>query len=244
MDGGMRSSMKVVALPAVDDWAVAIACQRAGDTASAIEGYERHLAQHPDDVDGWLTLASALRSTARTDAALVCCQRALRLAPHCAAVWTSLGILWLVLGHYEQALRCHRNAIALDGTRIRPRLEYARTLSLSVFKQVRRVDVFHVERRVFAHQHRVQFRQRQLSLAVEGEPPVLVVLDAEPPRSAEGFVAARVQIGLLEVMQLPTARLGSQQHGEGGIFFDGDGRDGIHHHTELDGHGKQVLKGG
>ncbi len=129
MDGGMRSSMKVVALPAVDDWAVAIACQRAGDTASAIEGYERHLAQHPDDVDGWLTLASALRSTARTDAALVCCQRALRLAPHCAAVWTSLGILWLVLGHYEQALRCHRNAIALDGTRIRPRLEYARTLS-------------------------------------------------------------------------------------------------------------------
>ncbi|MCB1632583.1 MAG: tetratricopeptide repeat protein [Pseudomonadales bacterium] len=128
MDGGMRSSMNVVALPVADDWSIAIACHRAGDTSGAIEHYERHLAQHPDDVDGWLTLASALRSSACTDAALVCCQRALRLAPHCAAAWTNLGMLWLVLGHHEQALRCHRNAMALDGRHIRPRLEYARTL--------------------------------------------------------------------------------------------------------------------
>ncbi len=128
MDGAY-GSLQTAAQPApTDEWARALARQRAGDTAAAITSYQRHLAEHPDDAEGWLALASALRRSACPDAALVCCQRAVRLAPDSAAVWSNLGTLWLALGNHEQSLRCHRNALAAGAAPARVRLEYARAL--------------------------------------------------------------------------------------------------------------------
>lgn len=114
--------------PAQDWWTRAIEHHRAGEIPAAIQAYQRHLDARPDDVDGWLALASVLRRSAGTDAALVCCQRALRIAPHSAAVWSNLGNLWLQLDDHEQSLRCHHNALAADAQQPRLRLDYARAL--------------------------------------------------------------------------------------------------------------------
>ena len=52
-----------------------------------------------------------------------------------------------------------RELLVVVADRARP-VEHARALALGELEQVRRVDVLHVERRVLAHQHRGEVRER------------------------------------------------------------------------------------
>ena len=96
--------------------------------------WTRSLPGRPDrapldgDAGEWLARAAELRRSAELDTALLYGLRALRLAPQDADVWSTLGTLWLRLGHFEQALRCHRNAIVIGPGRPELYLEFARTL--------------------------------------------------------------------------------------------------------------------
>ncbi len=123
MDGAYQSVQPPASPSPTDEWARALARQRAGD--HRFIDRLQHLAGKAARLlaEGWLALASALRRSACPDAALVCCQRAVRLAPDSAAVWSNLGTLWFALGNHEQSLRCHRNALAAGAAPSRVRLE-------------------------------------------------------------------------------------------------------------------------
>jgi hypothetical protein len=56
----------------------------------------------------------------------------------------------------------------------RAAVEHAGALRLGIFEQVRGIDVFHVERRILAHDHRAEFRQRQIP-GGRLAPPVVAV---------------------------------------------------------------------
>ena len=96
----------------------AIERQRRGEQTAALALFERHVAERPQDVEGWILLAQAQRRCQQVDAALLSLQRALRLAPRDAAIWSNLGDVWMQLGHAEQGLRSHRRAVELAPARI------------------------------------------------------------------------------------------------------------------------------
>ena len=62
-----------------------------------------------------------------------------------------------------------------------------RAFLFGAFEDVGRIDKLGIKRRIFTHQNDVQVRQRQILLAVELVPFVVVLLDAQLARTGAGF---------------------------------------------------------
>ena len=62
-----------------------------------------------------------------------------------------------------------------------------RALFFGAFEDVGRVDKLGIEWRIFTHQNDVKVRERQILLAVERVPFVVVLLDAQLARTGAGF---------------------------------------------------------
>src|SRR5690606_21505169 len=63
-----------------------------------------------------------------------------------------------------------------------------------------------------------------------------IVEHAQRTHPGAGLAAALIQVLLLHVEQRPAARLGGQQHGQGTVLLEGDGRDGVHDDPEASAH--------
>jgi hypothetical protein len=99
-------------------------------------------------------------------------------------------------------------------------VEHTRALALGLLQQMRGVEVFRVERRILAHQHRARVGQRELALGDDVEPRVLVVGQRERARAARHHAraAAPHQIGRLAGPQLVPAPRRLAHHREGGVL--------------------------
>ena len=109
-----------------------------------------------------------------------------------------------------------------------------------VFQHVGHVDVFHVKRRVLAHQDHIQVCQRQVHLPMKLVPLGGIVRHRQPARAGPRRVAIQVNVAHFHVEQLPAPPLGREQQSQGRVFFDIDPRYGIHdyacfHRGELPG---------
>ena len=102
------------------------------------------------------------------------------------------------------------------------------------FQNIGAVDVLGVEGRVLAHQDDVQLAQVNVRQWLEPIPVIAAVAHCEPARRAQCFTIRQAQIFLLEVVQLPAARLGLQQHGQAAVFVRRDRPDRVHHDAEAD----------
>jgi len=89
----------------------ALAHQRAGRHAEAIDLYTRLLAVIPGFSPAWNNLGSALRSNGRFAAAIACYKRALEIDPDCSATG-NLGNALKEVGRIDEALVAHRLAVA------------------------------------------------------------------------------------------------------------------------------------
>jgi hypothetical protein len=111
-----------------------------------------------------------------------------------------------------------------------------RALELGALQDVSGVDVLHVERRVLAHQDRVQLGEARHARLAELEPVLEVVADAQGTQAPEGDAVAQPQIALLGVPERPAALLCGEQHRERRVLGRLDRRNGIHDNDDLNGH--------
>ncbi|CVB21158.1 Uncharacterised protein [Serratia marcescens] len=112
-------------------------------------------------------------------------------------------------------------------------VDHQRAFDFGALQNVGRVDVFGIERRILAHQDHVQIVQRQILLAAEAEPVLLVFLHAQQAGAGAPVTGVQIEIVHLHVVQFVTAALRFEQHGEAGVFLDVDGIDRVHHDAEL-----------
>jgi hypothetical protein len=105
---------------------------------------------------------------------------------------------------------------------------------LGALQQEGRVDEFHVEGRILAHQDHVQLVRVGLAHLAELEPALRVVahLDRAQPHAEPAF--QHPQVGLGEVLQRVAAPLRLQQHRQRGVLGRLDAVDGVHHDPEAD----------
>jgi hypothetical protein len=105
---------------------------------------------------------------------------------------------------------------------------------LGALQQEGRVDEFHVEGRILAHQDHVQLVRVGLAHLAELEPALRVVahLDRAQPHAEPAFQYP--QVGLGEVLQRVAAPLRLQQHRQRGVLGRLDAVDGVHHDPEAD----------
>ena len=108
---------------------------------------------------------------------------------------------------------------------------------LGVLQQVGGVDVSHVERRVLAHQDRIQPGERFVAFVQEFKPRGRVAEQFQAARARVRFAIAQKQVGHFHVTDRPATRLRLKQQGIGGVFLDLDGPDRVHDHAENALHG-------
>ena len=85
-----------------------------GSYASAREGYEEILAQHPGNLDARRGLARTLMQLGEPEAALRQFSQAIDAAPEFGATYANRGILYDRMGRYERAISDYRRALELD----------------------------------------------------------------------------------------------------------------------------------
>ncbi len=110
------------------------------------------------------------------------------------------------------------------------------TLVLGPLQHVGGVDKFGVEGGILAHQDHVQAGERLIHHLAEAIPVGIVIFDGERTHGAEGATGLHVEILHLQIEQLVAALLRLFEHGEAGVLLDVDGRDGVHHDAEFNGH--------
>lgn len=115
-------------------------------------------------------------------------------------------------------------------------IDHVNALTLGLFQHVGRVDVFLIERRVLAHDDRIEIGQFNALFAGKLKPSVRIAFHPQQPAAGISMAVAEVKIGELQIMQFPASRLGLQQHGETGVFLDVDLVYGVHDHAEFDSH--------
>ncbi|MNH03124.1 hypothetical protein D3C79_623760 [compost metagenome] len=113
-------------------------------------------------------------------------------------------------------------------------VDHQRAFHFGSFQNVGCIDVFSVERRIFAHQDHVQILQRQILLAAKAEPALFIFFHVQQARAGTAITGMQIEIVHLHIMQFPAAALRFEQHGEAGVFLDIDGGDRVHHDAELD----------
>jgi len=89
-----------------------LAYAKLGQHQEAVTAYTKAVAIHPT-ANTYCNLASSLILSKRYGEALTACNRSLALEPNCAATYCNLGHARRGLGHYEDALRAYRTALAL-----------------------------------------------------------------------------------------------------------------------------------
>ncbi len=92
---------------------LALMRQFLGQTQAAINGYLRALALNPGDARVNRDLASAYLQAGRPDAALRYARQATQLASESQEAWCNLGAAYSLLGRYEDAVDCYREAAEL-----------------------------------------------------------------------------------------------------------------------------------
>ena len=108
-----------------------------------------------------------------------------------------------------------------------------RAFFFCTFKDIGGVDKFGIERRVLTHQHHVQRGEFDILLAAKLVPFVVVLLDGKQTGTRTGFAVDQVKIRHFHIVQFVATTLRFEQHGEAGVFFDINLRDGVHHDAEL-----------
>jgi len=103
--------------------------QRAGQMDTAIELYERHLRDDPDDQTAWFELGSAMRQEQQFEQAMFCYQRGLKIHPDTSVIWAAMGALWRDMEQYQQSLRAYYRAISLEPERLDYQYNLAVTLN-------------------------------------------------------------------------------------------------------------------
>lgn len=110
----------------------------AGDFDALIVKVERHLAQNPDDLEGWKVLAPAYRRAQRWDDLVAAERSILRLSPPSAAALADYGEALVLAGEGMVSAEAHaqfKKALALDAT-----LPKARFYDALALKQEGRTD--------------------------------------------------------------------------------------------------------
>ncbi len=103
-----------------------------------------------------------------------------------------------------------------------------RTLHLGAFEDIGRVDVLGIERRVLAHQDRVEVAEAGYHRRAAREPVRVVLTHADRVRATEGDAVAQPDAGQFQVMQFPAAALRSEQHRQRSVLARLDVLDRIH----------------
>ncbi|HWD39902.1 MAG TPA: tetratricopeptide repeat protein, partial [Fimbriimonas sp.] len=98
-----------------------------GDLHEAAELLRRASANHPNDFDVWLSLASAERRLGRPEAAREACQRSIRIAQS-AAAYSLLSQCESDLGDLAAAKEAGRRAVNMDSTAVSSRVFLAHLL--------------------------------------------------------------------------------------------------------------------
>ncbi len=99
-------------------------------------------------------------------------------------------------------------------------VEHARALPLGDLQQPGAGDVFHVERRVLAHQHGVEAGQRQQARVAGAVPVVLVAGQGKGRGDRLDHIARQRQLRLLAGIDGIAARRRLAHHREGGILVN------------------------
>jgi len=79
-----------------------IVLDRQGKLTEAVLSFHQALRLRPDFAEGHYNLAKTLHEQGKVAEAVASCQQALRLKPDYAEAHYNLGVLWLLLGNYEQ----------------------------------------------------------------------------------------------------------------------------------------------
>ncbi len=103
------------------------------------------------------------------------------------------------------------------------------------------VDEFGIHRRILAHQHHLAGAEGGLAEFAQREPVMLVVAHLQRRGTGHRHPVAQRQPTGTDVMQGVATALGFQQHGEGGVLGDLDVGDGIHHHDDVQRHGRNLA---
>ena len=108
---------------------------------------------------------------------------------------------------------------------------------MDALQQMRGGDIGHVEWRVLAEMHHVEFRQILLARMSEAVMVAGLVLDGQAMAARDQFAVAEREIVRRVVEHVVAAPLRLEQQREGGIAPDIDALDGVHLEGDFEGHG-------
>ncbi len=110
-------------------------------------------------------------------------------------------------------------------------VEDAGALGFGVFEQMRGIHVFHVERRILAHDHRTEFRQRQILGSGLAPPVVAVQIGVRDQFDGRGRGLDRafldIEIALHGHAERMAARHEGAHHGDRAVLVRLEQRQGI-----------------
>lgn len=90
---------------------------RAGDTAVALEYFERSIAAAPKSDRAWRLKGEALHKLGHHSKAVECYAHALELNPKSAETWEAIAVTMYSLGRHEEELQAYENALNIDPER-------------------------------------------------------------------------------------------------------------------------------
>lgn len=96
-----------------------------GNTAAAVECYQRELARHPHSIPAHTQLGLLLFEAGRAAEALTHFEQAVRTQPHAAETQDNYGLALSQVGRLDEAERTLRTAVALEPHWVKPRSDLA-----------------------------------------------------------------------------------------------------------------------
>jgi len=92
----------------------------------AVNHYEAHLAESPEDAPIWVQLGNCAKEAGNLELSLTAYTRAIEITPEVADAHLQLGHLVKIMGRLRQAVDCYRQALELDPELADARHEIAR----------------------------------------------------------------------------------------------------------------------
>ena len=119
----------------------------------------------------------------------------------------------------------------IDVAETRRLIDHQQATLLRQLKDIGRVDVLHVKRRILAHEQYIQLLQAAAPLRARFIPTAGVVINLDLQATSERSSIPNGQVVLAKVNERPSPVLGSEEHRQGGVLSRVDALDWVHDHA-------------